>query len=32
MQFMLSFYDTAHNQTPPSEPVQAQAYVGAWMA
>jgi hypothetical protein len=32
MQYMLMFYNTAENQTPPTDPVQAQAYFGAWGA
>jgi hypothetical protein len=32
MQFMLLFYNTAENQTPPTDPVAAQAYFGAWGA
>jgi hypothetical protein len=32
MQYMLMFFDTAENQTVPSDPVQAKAYMGAWGA
>jgi hypothetical protein len=32
MQYMMMFYDTAANQTPPSDPARMQAYVGAWMS
>jgi hypothetical protein len=32
MQYMLMFFDTAENQTPPTDPVQARAYMGAWGA
>ncbi len=32
MQFMLMFFDTAANQTPPADAAGAQAYMGAWGA
>jgi hypothetical protein len=32
MQYMLMFFDSAENQTPPTDPAQAKAYFGAWMA
>ena len=32
MQFMLLFYNKPENQMPPTDPVAAQAYYGAWGA
>lgn len=32
MQYMLSFYDSLENQSPPADPARAQAYLGGWMA
>ena len=32
MQYMMMFYDTAENRTPPTDPQQKQAYFGAWGA
>jgi hypothetical protein len=32
MQYMLMFFDRAENQTPPADPAQAKAYMGAWGA
>lgn len=32
MQYMLMFYNTLENQTPPTDPVKMQAYFGAWGA
>ncbi len=32
MQYMMMFYDTAENRTPPSDPAAKQAYFGAWGA
>jgi hypothetical protein len=32
MQYMMMFYDTAENRTPPTDAAQKQAYFGAWGA
>ncbi|MFP8780991.1 YciI family protein [Hydrogenophaga sp. RWCD_12] len=32
MQYMLMFFDSAENQTPPADPAQAKTYMGAWGA